>query len=92
MSNYDNIDRDTDSLDGIMVGDIVTLRSGGPEMTVNAINADADLLICVWFSQTTPAMAGFAPRALQLKRARFDVERTQKLGKLARLRPIDSDV
>jgi uncharacterized protein YodC (DUF2158 family) len=38
-----------DSQVGIQVGDVVTLISGGPDMTVNCITTDG--IICEWFNE-----------------------------------------
>lgn len=37
--------------DEIVVGSVVRLKSGGPEMTVEAIN-NSGSLTCVWFNET----------------------------------------
>lgn len=33
-----------------VVGNIVKLKSGGPEMTVKAVNDDRDYYTCQWFA------------------------------------------
>lgn len=39
----------TTELKSVKVGDVVTLRSGGPEMTVKAVYSDGDIE-CQWFA------------------------------------------
>ena len=34
----------------LKIGDVVKLKSGGPDMTVNGFGSDAKTLQCVWFS------------------------------------------
>lgn len=50
--------------DEIKKGDIVTLKSGGPEMTVNGVDYEGDW-ICVWFdSANLPHRDNFNNAAL----------------------------
>lgn len=50
----------------IKVGDVVMLKSGGPAMTVMALQFGQDsTALCVWFDQTTDKRGAFAPEALE---------------------------
>lgn len=48
------------------LGDIVQLKSGGPRMTVEAINKGEgyDLVDCVWFEKHTAHRQSFNPALL----------------------------
>lgn len=50
----------------ISAGDTVTLKSGGPAMTVTKITKDGEV-VCVWFPTTTegPKTHIFLPSSLQ---------------------------
>ena len=45
------------------VGSKVRLRSGGPNMTVEAVSADS--VTCVWFDKSTPRARTFPAAALE---------------------------
>lgn len=47
-------------------GDLVTLRSGGPVMTLIRFNADGEAY-CVWFVDGSPQASTFPPHALEKK-------------------------
>jgi uncharacterized protein YodC (DUF2158 family) len=49
-------------------GDVVCLRSGGPDMTVERIEATTSdvTIICVWFVEQTLYRAGFPISALSM--------------------------
>lgn len=46
------------------VGDVVTLKSGGPDMTITHIKGD-DTATCVWFEETTRHEGNFPLAALE---------------------------
>jgi uncharacterized protein YodC (DUF2158 family) len=51
------------------VGDIVTLKSGGPEMTVNSIPGGySKSYICQWFAGKKLEQGGFPENSLELAR------------------------
>lgn len=45
--------------DELNVGDVVTLRSGGPKMTIERVNADEQQAWCIWFDEGKPQHASF---------------------------------
>ena len=48
-------------------GDVVQLRSGGPEMTVTDVGLDdfkKEMVWCVWFVKTKQESGSFVPDAL----------------------------
>ena len=45
------------------VGDTVQLKSGGPKMTVEAVNRDQ--VQCTWFNRAKRVYGDFDPRQLQ---------------------------
>jgi uncharacterized protein YodC (DUF2158 family) len=47
------------------VGDIVRLKSGGPLMTIEAIQDDEDnAILCVWFCENEKKADSFIPETL----------------------------
>ncbi|MBA2708015.1 MAG: DUF2158 domain-containing protein [Gemmatimonadaceae bacterium] len=81
----------SDDSDNIEVGDIVMLRSGGPDLTVNAVDATTGMLFCLWFANGALTMAMLDPRAvgkLRLAAGVADIARPQ-LGKVVQFKPID---
>jgi uncharacterized protein YodC (DUF2158 family) len=53
--------------EAFQVGDLVKLRSGGPKMTVQSVNAGQEdqLVHCVWFEQGSPQSHTFPAGALE---------------------------
>lgn len=53
------------------VGDVVAVKAGGPPMTVEAYDAEGELVSCVWFSRnpdhqwTGPHRENFNPDLLE---------------------------
>ena len=50
------------------VGDVVELKSGGPEMTVETVGKDAggkDMIWCAWFNGTDKKSGCFPPEAVK---------------------------
>lgn len=48
------------------IGDLVRLKSGGPKMTVNAIQGrTGNIIVCTWFVGTDFKEAEFSPDALE---------------------------
>jgi uncharacterized protein YodC (DUF2158 family) len=49
------------------VGDVVRLKSGGPDMTVNAVGVGIcnDQVYCVWFDGKKKGGESFPPEALE---------------------------
>jgi uncharacterized protein YodC (DUF2158 family) len=51
--------------DEIKTGDVVTLKSGGPEMTVNGFSSDhSNMVECVWFDGNVLREGAFYADAL----------------------------
>ena len=48
------------------VGDVVRLKSGGPNMTVLANEEDIDFIICQWFDGEELKDGNFSPESLEL--------------------------
>ncbi len=46
------------------VGDIVRLKSGGPDMTVVGTGVKYDVKLCEWFTGTTLCQSAFPPDVL----------------------------
>ena len=58
--------------DNFNPGDIVRLKSGGPNMTLERINInykDRLMWVCVWFDGTQNKTADFLQEALELRKA-----------------------
>jgi len=56
------------------IGDIVTLKSGGPKMTVTALKAN-NYLDCVWFNENhnaLPFYGTFAEQTLDMFTVNFE--------------------
>ncbi|MPQ69536.1 MULTISPECIES: DUF2158 domain-containing protein [unclassified Pseudomonas] len=49
-----------------MIGDIVKLKSGGPNMTVKAYRASADIYTCQWFAGKKLEQGEFRPHGLTI--------------------------
>jgi uncharacterized protein YodC (DUF2158 family) len=47
------------------VGDVVRLKTGGPEMTVEAVEARSPDVICTWSAQTARRHSRFKSLTLQ---------------------------
>jgi len=47
------------------VGDVVRLKTGGPEMTVEAVEARSPDVICTWFAENAPRHGRFKALLLQ---------------------------
>jgi uncharacterized protein YodC (DUF2158 family) len=54
------------------VGDVVELKSGGPEMTVSFI-LPTGKVFCVWFDRSEKMEETFPPEALQLAERKNEV-------------------
>jgi len=48
----------------LKVGDVVTLNSGGPKMTINGIQTNGHV-VCVWFSEDEFKNATLNPYSLK---------------------------
>ncbi len=48
--------------DSFKIGDVVQLKSGGPFMTVSAVEDDS--LYCIWFDKTEQKQGRFKPATL----------------------------
>lgn len=48
----------------LKIGDVVSLPSGGPQMTVGGYVDDSDQLMCQWFDGNKINQHGFLPGAL----------------------------
>jgi uncharacterized protein YodC (DUF2158 family) len=48
------------------IGDVVQLKSGGPEMTITGIDSSDGTIGCTWFpsEESEPKKANFPPAAL----------------------------
>jgi uncharacterized protein YodC (DUF2158 family) len=49
----------------IKVGDVVQLKSGGPKMTVESIEANPAGILCTWFDGADKKSSCFQPDALE---------------------------
>jgi uncharacterized protein YodC (DUF2158 family) len=47
-------------------GEIVQLKSGGPDMTVRAFSDNGDVVYCNWFMKTELEVSSFPPETLKL--------------------------
>lgn len=47
-------------------GDIVTLKSGGPKMTVEFTENDSKLVYCTWFDGTEKKEDSFFPDSIKI--------------------------
>ena len=56
----------------LRVGDVVQLKSGGPEMTVSFI-LPTGKVFCVWFDQSEKREETFLPEVLQLTESTNEV-------------------
>lgn len=55
-----------DDNEEIETGDVVTLKSGGPEMTVNGFSRDSDsMAVCVWFDGSVLREGSFHQKTLK---------------------------
>ncbi|CAI8881742.1 DUF2158 domain-containing protein [Pseudomonas sp. IT-196MI5] len=48
------------------IGDIVKLKSGGPDMTVKGFRASSDIFTCQWFAGKKLEQGEFRPHSLVL--------------------------
>jgi len=55
-------------MDAFKAGDVVCLKSGGPDMTVERVETGAGSVsaVCVWFVEQTLYRASFPPSALSV--------------------------
>ena len=51
------------------VGDVVCLKSGGPEMTVSSVGTDGHSVEACWFAKNCLRAQFFSPAALERLRA-----------------------
>ena len=52
---------------GFKVGDVVTLKSGGPDMTVSQIDDKGRSIVVTWFdNKNKPQHASYPPEVLKL--------------------------
>lgn len=47
------------------IGDVVQLKSGGPQMTVEGVSSDKSRVSCIWFSDESVKKDGFQTQSLQ---------------------------
>jgi uncharacterized protein YodC (DUF2158 family) len=55
------------TMDNLQRGDVVQLKSGGPVMTINALQSEGSV-VCQWFDSTGALKSGFF-KAEQLRKA-----------------------
>lgn len=73
-------------------GELVRLRSGGPDMTVNYVRADNEHVDCSWFDSTLgpePFYATFRSNTLNLREAlpqRSHLDEQLQVGQVVKLR------
>lgn len=48
----------------LKIGDVVRLKSGGPDMTISAPGADSRIWSCCWFGDGEKLQVGFFPTAI----------------------------
>ncbi len=63
-TSYDRSNLEVDMTD-FKVGDVVKLKSGGPEMTVEGVTDDGQKAICTWFAGNKPDRKAFPFGALR---------------------------
>ncbi|HEU4595590.1 MAG TPA: DUF2158 domain-containing protein [Pyrinomonadaceae bacterium] len=61
-------------MEEIKVGDVVRLKSGGPDMTVVGV-ISKELFMCNWFDGQNVKASHFPPEALQRASDKQEVER-----------------
>ncbi len=49
----------------LKAGDIVQLKSGGPEMTILELTLDGKEFVCRWFDKSEPRTDTFPPESLE---------------------------
>ena len=50
---------------GLRIGDVVCLKTGGPEMTVEAVDAKRPDVVCTWLADKLPQHARFKSLTLR---------------------------
>jgi uncharacterized protein YodC (DUF2158 family) len=58
------------------VGDVVRLKTGGPEMIVEAVDGKSPDLICTWLADKLPQHRRF--KALTLRKVKADLAETER--------------
>ena len=56
----------SESSQKLKIGDVVELKSGGPDMTIKSIDENGDFIHCQWFSGDKVEVGHFPPDSLQL--------------------------